>query len=88
MLHCRVRLNNIGTNIMAISSGYYGLRKGSTKSHTYSVLNGKQITKDRVEGGKNVNGNDPSPNSPEGEGSGNDNVNDNVNNGGGGDGDE
>ena len=53
MLHCRVRLNNIGTNIMAISSGYYGLRKGSTKSHTYSVLNGKQITKDRVEGGKN-----------------------------------
>ena len=38
---------------MAISSGYYGLRKGSTKSHTYSVLNGKQITKDRVEGGKN-----------------------------------
>ncbi len=38
---------------MAISNGYYGLRKGSTKSHTYSVLNGKQITKDRVEGGKN-----------------------------------
>ena len=38
---------------MAISSGYYGLRKGSTKSHTYSVLDGKQITKDRVEGGKN-----------------------------------
>ena len=38
---------------MAISSGYYGLRKGSTKSHTYSVVNGKQITKDRVEGGKN-----------------------------------
>jgi len=53
MLHCRVRLNNIGPNIMAISSGYYGLRKGSTKSHTYSVLDGKQITKDRVEGGKN-----------------------------------
>ena len=38
---------------MAKSSGYFGLRRGSTKSHTFSVLNGKQITKDRVEGGKN-----------------------------------
>ena len=37
---------------MAISSTYYGLRRGSTKSHTYSVMDGKQITKDRVEGGK------------------------------------
>ena len=38
---------------MATSANYYGLRRGSTKSHTYSVLDGKQITKDRVEGGKN-----------------------------------
>ena len=38
---------------MAKSYGYYGLRRGSTKSHTYSVVDGKQITKDRVEGGKN-----------------------------------
>lgn len=38
---------------MAKSTGYFGLRRGSTKSHTYSVIDGKQITKDRVEGGKN-----------------------------------
>ena len=38
--------------IMAKSSTYFGLRRGSTKSHTYSVVDGKQITKDRVEGGK------------------------------------
>ena len=38
---------------MATSNSYYGLRRGSTKSHTYSVVDGKQITKDRVEGGKN-----------------------------------
>ena len=37
---------------MAKSSTYFGLRRGSTKSHTFSVVNGKQITKDRVEGGK------------------------------------
>ena len=37
---------------MAKSSTYYGLRRGSTKSHTYAVVDGKQITKDRVEGGK------------------------------------
>ena len=37
---------------MAKSANYYGLRRGSTKSHTYSVLDGQQITKDRVEGGK------------------------------------
>ena len=37
---------------MAISASFYGLRRGSTKSHTYSVVDGKQITKDRVEGGK------------------------------------
>ena len=38
---------------MAKSTGYFGLRRGSTKSHTFSVVGGKQITKDRVEGGKN-----------------------------------
>ena len=37
---------------MAKSTTYFGLRRGSTKSHTYSVVDGKQITKDRVEGGK------------------------------------
>lgn len=38
---------------MAKSSTFYGLRRGSTKSHTYSVVDGQQITKDRVEGCKN-----------------------------------
>ena len=38
---------------MAKSSSYYGKRRGSTKSHTYQVQGGMQITKDRVEGGKN-----------------------------------
>lgn len=38
---------------MATSPNYFGLRRGSTKSHTFSVVDGKQITKDRVEGGKN-----------------------------------
>lgn len=38
---------------MAKSSGYFGLRRGSTKSHTFQVVGGVQITKDRVEGGKN-----------------------------------
>ena len=38
---------------MAKSEGYYGLRRGSTKSHTYQVVDGKQITKDRQTGGKN-----------------------------------
>ena len=38
---------------MAKSSGYFGLRRGSTKSHTFQVVGGKQITKDRQEGGKN-----------------------------------
>ena len=37
---------------MAQSKTYFGLRHGSTKSQTFSVLDGKQITKDRVEGGK------------------------------------
>ena len=38
---------------MAKSGSYFGLRSGSTKSHTYSVVDGKQITKDRVENVKN-----------------------------------
>lgn len=38
---------------MAQSKSFFGLRKGSTKSLTFSVLNGKQVTKDRVVGGKN-----------------------------------
>lgn len=33
---------------MAQSNSFFGLRRGSTKSHTYQVYKGKQITKDRV----------------------------------------
>lgn len=33
---------------MAKSSNFFGLRRGSTKSLTFSVLDGQQITKDRV----------------------------------------
>lgn len=33
---------------MAKSKSFFGLRTGSTKSHTFSVLRGEQITKDRV----------------------------------------
>jgi len=33
---------------MAVSKGFFNLRRGSTKSLTFSVLDGKQITKDRV----------------------------------------
>lgn len=33
---------------MAISKSFFGLRRGSTKSQTFSVLKGQQITKDRV----------------------------------------
>ena len=38
---------------MAKSKGFFGLRKGSTKSLTYAVLDGMQITKDRVYDVKN-----------------------------------
>lgn len=38
---------------MAKSKSFFGLRRGSTKSHTYSILDGMQITKDRVENVKN-----------------------------------
>lgn len=33
---------------MAKSKSFFGLRRGSTKSHTYQVVYGQQITKDRV----------------------------------------
>ena len=38
---------------MAKSKSFFGLRKGSTKSLTFQVLNGMQITKDRVFNVKN-----------------------------------
>ncbi len=38
---------------MAISKSFFGLRRKSTKSLTFSVLNGQQITKDRVSHVKN-----------------------------------
>lgn len=38
---------------MAKSKSFFGLRKGSTKSLTFSVLDGQQITKDRVTDVKN-----------------------------------
>lgn len=38
---------------MAKSKSFFGLRRGSTKSHTYQVLNGQQITKDRVSSVRN-----------------------------------
>lgn len=38
---------------MAQSKSFFGLRKGSTKTLTFSVYNGKQVTKDRVTDVKN-----------------------------------
>ena len=38
---------------MAKSSTFFGLRRGSTKSLTFAVANGKQVTKDRVSVVKN-----------------------------------
>lgn len=38
---------------MAKSKSFFGLRRGSTKSLTFSVYNGKQVTKDRVTEVKN-----------------------------------
>ena len=38
---------------MAKSKSFFGLRRGSTKTLTFQVFNGKQITKDRVEAVKN-----------------------------------
>ena len=38
---------------MAQSKSFFGLRRGSTKSLTFSVYNGKQVTKDRVTAVKN-----------------------------------
>lgn len=39
---------------MAQSKSFFGLRRGSTKSLTFSVYNGKQVTKDRVANVKNT----------------------------------
>lgn len=49
----RLREHNTLFTTMAKSRSFFGLRRGSTKSLTFSVLDGKQITKDRVYGGKN-----------------------------------
>ena len=38
---------------MAQSKSFFGLRRGSTKTLTFSVYNGKQVTKDRVTDVKN-----------------------------------
>lgn len=38
---------------MAQSKSFFGLRRGSTKTLTFSVYNGKQVTKDRVSNVKN-----------------------------------
>ena len=40
---------------MAISKSFFGLRRGSTKSLTFSIFQGKQVTKDRVAFVKNPN---------------------------------
>lgn len=40
---------------MAISKSFFGMRRGSTKSLTFSIYNGKQVTKDRVAFVKNPN---------------------------------
>lgn len=38
---------------MATSKGFFGHRRGSTKSFTFSVLNGKQVTREKAEKVKN-----------------------------------
>lgn len=40
-------------SIMAKSKSFFGLRRGSTKAFTFQVLNGQQVTKDRVSDVKN-----------------------------------
>lgn len=40
---------------MAISKSFFGLRRGSTKSLTFSIYQGKQVTKDRIAFVKNPN---------------------------------
>lgn len=42
---------------MAKSSSFFGLRRGSTKSLTFQILDGKQITKDRVTSVRNPKSN-------------------------------
>lgn len=51
---CRPRGNPYPHIIyMAQSKSFFGLRRGSTKTLTFSVYNGKQVTKDRVTDVKN-----------------------------------
>lgn len=38
----------LNSKLMATSSNFFGLRRGSTKSLTFQVFRGKQVTKDRV----------------------------------------
>ena len=40
-----IALKNDSLYIMAKSTGYFGLRRGSAKSHTFQVVNGRQFTK-------------------------------------------
>lgn len=40
---------------MATSKTFFGLRSGSTKSFTFQIVNGKQVTKERVQNVKNPN---------------------------------
>lgn len=57
MYLCNILINIINIlkflSIMATSKGFFGIRRGSTKSHTFSEVNGKQVTKDRVYNVKN-----------------------------------
>lgn len=50
---CLGLFNVIIICIMAKSNNFFGLRKGSTKNFTFSQLDGKQITKERVSEVKN-----------------------------------
>lgn len=40
---------------MAVSKSFFGLRRGSTKSLTFTIFNGKQVTKEKVAFVKNPN---------------------------------
>lgn len=51
--NCLGLFNVIIICIMAKSNNFFGLRKGSTKNFTFSQLDGKQITKERVSEVKN-----------------------------------
>lgn len=51
--HIVNKLINKKINVMATSKSFFGLRRGSTKSFTFAVLDGKQITKEKAESVKN-----------------------------------